>query len=279
MPERAAHTTSNMVKVEQVLVGAWNAVKPESQGKKVLEYYDKFRFPKFAREDKKVADKIHVFLKKHPTLVGSGAIVGEAAIVAGVVIGFRKLREAHHRKNITSSNQKDSARSSLQNMADAKEVTEREALVSLLREFMQAKLDRPDRAVTDIEERIVQDLPRYMDGFNLRHKNDWDRNMFPRELLSVLRWSVQETPDKVPYIWKRQVARAHKDRGLTVVDVVPRAAVQHLFEANQIWSRSGLSLTLGEANELVDYWEEAGWPLLMHILRMSPEFPLEIPLD
>lgn len=78
--------------MEQVFVGAWNAIKPENQGKKVLSVYDAIKFSPSTKEERKIADKLHVFIKEHPELVGWGAIVGEAAFVAGVVVGFRKLK-------------------------------------------------------------------------------------------------------------------------------------------------------------------------------------------
>lgn len=92
MKENITHKPSKNIKIEQVFVGTWNAVKPESQGKTMLEVYDAIKFPRYAKEEQKVADKLHVFIKEHPELVGWGAIVGEAAFMAGVVAGFRKLK-------------------------------------------------------------------------------------------------------------------------------------------------------------------------------------------
>lgn len=93
MKENITHKPSKNIKIEQVFVGTWNAVKPENQGKTLLELYDAIKFPRHIKEEKKVADKLHVFIKEHPELVGWGAIVGEAAFVAGVVAGFRKLKK------------------------------------------------------------------------------------------------------------------------------------------------------------------------------------------
>lgn len=98
MPEKLTQKLSTPSKIEKILVGSWNAAKPESQGKTILEIYDALKFPQFTKEEKKVTDTLHVFLKEHPELVGWGAIVGEAALLAGIVGGLRKI---HERKNLT----------------------------------------------------------------------------------------------------------------------------------------------------------------------------------
>lgn len=88
--------------IKQVFVGAWNAVKPESQGKIMLQWYDALRFPKLTPEEKKLHDKVHTLLKHNPIPVGWAAISVEAAVVASVVtLGYRALRRELWRRRMS----------------------------------------------------------------------------------------------------------------------------------------------------------------------------------
>lgn len=92
MREHASAPKSN---TELLLVGSWNAAKkiPEWQGKKVLRLYDKLRFPKYAKEQQKIADKTHQFLQKHQKEIGVGLTSIEGALVTfGIVKGFLYLK-------------------------------------------------------------------------------------------------------------------------------------------------------------------------------------------
>ncbi len=101
MPEVSRTTYHAKDTLKRVLIGSWNAVKPEHQGKKVLEFYEKLRFPKYTDEEKKVADRIYLLLKTHSNAVGVGAIVGETAVAAAVVWGYTRLK--HHKKSLLRS--------------------------------------------------------------------------------------------------------------------------------------------------------------------------------
>jgi hypothetical protein len=88
--------------IEKVLVGSWNAVKkvPEKQGEWILHQYDKMKFPKVTPEEKKLADKVHVFLKKHQKAVGWGATATEVAVTTLVIVkGYQLLRRRFVRRS------------------------------------------------------------------------------------------------------------------------------------------------------------------------------------
>lgn len=89
--------------LEQILVGSWNALKqiPEKQGKGIVNLYDKLRFPKLTPEEKKVQDKVHVFLKKYQKEIGWGVTGVEAAAVTyGIVKGIQYLKNRRLRKQM-----------------------------------------------------------------------------------------------------------------------------------------------------------------------------------
>lgn len=77
--------------IEQILVGTWNAVKPESQGKAIMKVYDRYFKPKYANEQERLqAEKIRPKVEK---IVGWSAVAIEAGIVTfGVVKGYKYLR-------------------------------------------------------------------------------------------------------------------------------------------------------------------------------------------
>jgi len=81
--------------IEKIFTGSWNAVKkvPEAQGKGALDLYDKLKFSKLTPEEKKVHDKVHVFLKEHQKAVGWGAFTAEAAAFTFVIVkGYTSMR-------------------------------------------------------------------------------------------------------------------------------------------------------------------------------------------
>jgi len=77
--------------IEQVLVGAWNAIKPESQGKAIMKVYDTYIHPKYANEQER--KKAAVIRPKIEKIVGWTALGTEAALITfGVVKGYQKLK-------------------------------------------------------------------------------------------------------------------------------------------------------------------------------------------
>lgn len=89
---------------ETIFTAAFNAAKkpPEWLGKKTVDLYDKLRFPKLTKEEQKVNDKLHVFLKKHYKAVGwveTG--IGASLVTLGVVKVYQALR---NRKGMTREN-------------------------------------------------------------------------------------------------------------------------------------------------------------------------------
>lgn len=88
---RQAEKSSSVRPIEQVLVGAWNAVQPENQGKAILRVVDRWFTPKYKTdEERKRAAIIRPKLEK---AVGWTAVGVEAGLIAfGVVKGYQKLR-------------------------------------------------------------------------------------------------------------------------------------------------------------------------------------------
>lgn len=119
MPEKQP-IGSKPNKLHQVLVGSWNAIQPEHQGKKALEWYDKLKFSPATPEEKKVKDTLHRFLKNNPKLVGWTAVATEAALLAGIVVGIRKIRN------------RDGLKKPLNNVYPILDVKEPETVVSYM---------------------------------------------------------------------------------------------------------------------------------------------------
>lgn len=82
--------------IEQIFIGAWNAAKPESQGKAIMKLYDKYFIPKYkTKEEAAAAKKIRPKVEK---IVGLTAIGIEAGIVTfGVVKGYNYLKKRRRR--------------------------------------------------------------------------------------------------------------------------------------------------------------------------------------
>lgn len=82
--------------MEQMFVGVFNAVKkyPEWWGKQTLAFYDRLKFPKFTPEEKKIADKTHIFLKKHQKTIGwTETGIQTAILTVCVAKGYKRLKE------------------------------------------------------------------------------------------------------------------------------------------------------------------------------------------
>ncbi len=77
--------------IEQVLVGAWNAVQPESQGKAIVRVFDRWFVPKYKTEEEK--KRAALLRPKIEKAVGWIAVGAEAALItAGIVKGYQMLR-------------------------------------------------------------------------------------------------------------------------------------------------------------------------------------------
>lgn len=77
--------------IERVLVGAWNAAKPESQGKAIMKIVDRWFHPTYkTEEERKRAARLRPNIEK---AVGWTAVTAEAALITfGVVKGYQTLR-------------------------------------------------------------------------------------------------------------------------------------------------------------------------------------------
>lgn len=97
MPE----TTIEPSGVKKVLVGTWNAVKPENQGKAVMRVIDRYFKPKFeTEEDRKLAEKIAGW-----TAVGLEA-VGAGLVTFGIVKGYRLIKQSRQEKELVQTVEK-----------------------------------------------------------------------------------------------------------------------------------------------------------------------------
>ncbi len=93
MKENVSHKQSKGVKIDQVFVGAWNAVKPESQGKAIMRVFDKyFRLSNTKNDDDSRAQKIRPNIEK---VVGWSALGVEVGIISLAVIKGYKLFTSH----------------------------------------------------------------------------------------------------------------------------------------------------------------------------------------
>jgi len=78
--------------IEQLLIGTWNAVKPESQGKWIMENtYDRWFKPTYQTEEER--NHAALLRPKIEKIVGWGVVGIEAGLITfGVVKGYQKLR-------------------------------------------------------------------------------------------------------------------------------------------------------------------------------------------
>lgn len=94
IPVAGSRTTPHVAPsrpIEQVLVGAWNAAKPERQGKAIMKAYDRYVHPKYQNEEER--KRAAILRPKIEKIVGWTALGAEAAFITFVTVkGYQKLR-------------------------------------------------------------------------------------------------------------------------------------------------------------------------------------------
>lgn len=249
MPEQLIHTQSKPFTLKRVLVGTFNALKPESQGKKMLEWYDKLRFPKFTKEDQKVADNVHVFLKNNPKLAGWGAIIGEAALLGGIVAGFRNLRQG-------------SAVSGGELRSD-----DEHRFSVMLQRFSANRLARPEVIDDHLEQAISAQLSADMYPFVGEGSGREQAYTVGAWLPRVLIFALQQ-PQRVPDSWDTLIAKSTKAGRVVSADA--DAPVRALVHA--AWQHSAIMKkrfqTVQGVDVISDTWKLSGYKRMKEIMAM-----------
>lgn len=251
MPEKLS-ILSKPNKLQQVLVGSWNAIQPEHQGKKALEWYDRLKFSTATPEEKKVKDAVHTFLKNNPKLVGWTAVATEAALLAGVVVGFSKLKR---RKSDVSRFREHG---SLQEIHTRK----------LLSEYIDIKSRRPDPTGPEAGEPLRDAMFRLMlDVAPVReHINAHTELLFPSRFVDVVRFTVQGNKDQVGNTWWDMVSHA-KQTGRLPAEELSSHMMELFRRCGEFQAHSRLGI---DTSAFVQYWESAKWPMLLDLMRLSP---------
>lgn len=102
---RTQHTAPSRP-IEQVLVGAWNAVKPEHQGKAIMKAYDRYVHPKYQNEEER--KRAALLRPKIEKVLGWTALGAEAALITFVAVkGYQRLRTMGELRRIKKTQGRD----------------------------------------------------------------------------------------------------------------------------------------------------------------------------